>query len=180
VLIGRHLVYARLCTGVVPLLACRRWVGAVVQAALPKAVRAAHPTDGVWLRRLCRVHLAFVAQRKRLFAFSWGGYAWHRTGKFVCGLLTDLALSITESTERLGCAPYGRYTLILTPRASLRLLLRFAAFPRSGAAPVAGLQGPPSVSRRIHAARSPTQHLHSASWRGPGRELATSPEGQSR
>ena len=31
---------------------------------------------------------------------------------FVCVSLTDLALSITESTERLGCAPYGRHTLI--------------------------------------------------------------------
>ena len=39
-------------------------------------------------------------------------------------------------------------------------------FPRSGAAPGAGVQGPSMAlyaSRRIHAARPPAQHLHSAS-----------------
>ena len=30
----------------------------------------------------------------------------------MCVSLTDLALSITACTERLGCAPYGRHTLI--------------------------------------------------------------------
>jgi len=49
---------------------------------------------------------------EKVFEFSRGGYVWHWAGKFVCVLLTGLALSITEFTERLGCAPYGRHTLI--------------------------------------------------------------------
>ncbi len=47
----------------------------------------------------------------RFFAFS-GRDVRHRTGKFVCLSLTDLAIFITACTERFGCAPYGRHTLI--------------------------------------------------------------------
>jgi hypothetical protein len=50
------------------------------------------------------------------FAFSRGRYALYRTGKFVCVLLADLALSITACAERLGCAPYGRHTFLACPR----------------------------------------------------------------
>ncbi|TRO43952.1 hypothetical protein EQ831_06060 [Pseudomonas sp. ALS1279] len=34
----------------------------------------------------------------------------------MCVLLTGLALSITEFTERFGCAPYGRHTFLACPR----------------------------------------------------------------
>jgi len=72
----------------------------------------------------------------------------NRTGNFVCISFTGLALSVTACAERLGCAPYGRHTFLACPRkVCQRRAPRhpgFATrnFPRSGAAPGAGLQGP--------------------------------------
>jgi len=62
----------------------------------------------------------------------------------------------------------------LTLRASLRLLLRFATFPRSIIAPGARREGPSLAhrgSRGIHAAQPLTQRFHSAFWGGVWRRL---------